>query len=95
MYLLFTGFSAQRHKLMAEYNTMVFNDHVSGAKIGDYVEVLDHQDRGTGIRGIVCEIQSRGADLMDDRRYLRLASPYDAHFYHDATVRIVSKASDR
>ena len=53
---------------MAEYNTIVFNDHGSHAKIGDYVEVIDHRGSFTGIRGIVCEIQHRGADLMDDRR---------------------------
>ena len=80
---------------MAEYNTIVFNDHGSHAKIGDYVEVIDHRGSFTGIRGIVCEIQYRDADIMDDRRYLRFANPHDDHFYHDATVRIVSKASDR
>jgi len=80
---------------MAEYNTIVFNDHGSYAKIGDYVEVIDHRGSGTGIRGIVCEIHHRGADILDDRRYLRLAGSDTSHFYHDMTVRIVSKASDR
>ncbi len=80
---------------MGEYNTIVFNDHGSHAKIGDYVEVIDHRGAFTGTRGIVCEIHHRGADLMDDRRYLRLAGHGNTHFYHDATVRIVSKASDR
>ena len=80
---------------MADYNTIVFNDHGSYAKIGDYVEVIDHRGSFTGIRGIVCEIQYRGTDPTDDRRYLRFGSPHDTHFYHDATVRIVSKASDR
>jgi|TARA_B100000315_G_C14420075_1_gene515139 hypothetical protein len=80
---------------MGEYNTTVFDDHGSYAKIGDYVEVIDHRGSFTGTRGIVCEIHHRGADLLDDRRYLRLAGHGNTHFYHDATVRIVSKASDR
>jgi len=80
---------------MADRNTIEFDDHGCYAKIGDYVEVIDHSGNLTGIRGIVYEVVHRGADIMDDRRYLRFGPHDAAHLYHDAMVRIVSKASDR
>jgi len=51
---------------MADRNTIEFDDHGCYAKIGDYVEVIDHSGNLTGIRGIVYEVVHRGADIMDD-----------------------------
>jgi len=80
-------------KTMSSRNIIQYDDHGCFAKVGDVVEVVDDKGNKTGVFGIVTEIIFHGAEIMDDRRYLRLAT--ERGVYHDGLVRIISHASER